>query len=79
MFMLPLWGEEAHVDVLWLRHLPGQPIGFLTDRLCVNDPPTGAGEPARTIQAGTPAETAFRMIPARQGPVYVAPPIRRQR
>ena len=27
----------------------------------------------------TPAETAFRMIPARQGPVYVAPPIRRQR
>ncbi len=68
----PLWGEEAHVDVLWLRHLPGQPIGFLTDRLSVSDRPLGPGEPARIVQTGTPAETAIRLVPAPQGPVYVA-------
>jgi hypothetical protein len=68
----PLWGEEAHVDVLWLRHLPGQSIGFLTDRLSVSDKPLGAGEPARIVQTGTPTETAIRMVRAPQGPVYVA-------
>ncbi len=68
----PLWGEEAHADVLWLRHLPGQPIGFLTDRFSVSDRPGGEGEPARIVQTGTPAETAVRMVQAPQGPVYVA-------
>lgn len=67
----PVWVEEAHVDVLWLRHLPGQPIGFLTDRLSVSDKPLGAGEPARIVQTGTPALSAIRMEPAPQGPVYV--------
>ena len=68
----PLWAEESHVDVLWLRHLPGQPIGFLTDRLSVNDRPTGIGQPARVVQTGTPAATAVRMIKAPQGPVYTS-------
>jgi hypothetical protein len=68
----PLWGEEAHVDVLWLRHLPGQPIGFLTDRLSVRDRPIGGGKSARVVQTGTPVETAVRLIKAPQGPVYVA-------
>jgi hypothetical protein len=68
----PLWGEEAHVDVLWLRHLPGQPIGFLTDRLSVSDRPLGGGEPARVEQTGTPAETTIRLVQAPRGPVYVA-------
>lgn len=68
----PLWGEESHVDVLWLCHLPGQPIGFLTDRLSVKDRPTGLGELARVVQTGQSAETAVRMVQAPQGPVYVA-------
>lgn len=68
----PLWGEEAHVDVLWLRLLPDQPIGFLTDRLSVRDRPLAPGEPARVVQSGTPAETAIRLVRAPQGPVYVA-------
>ncbi|HQF37698.1 MAG TPA: carbohydrate binding domain-containing protein [Opitutaceae bacterium] len=67
----PVWSEEAHVDVLWLRHLPGRPIGFLTDRLSVSDRPTGVGEPARIVQTGTPALTTIRMECAPQGPVYV--------
>lgn len=68
----PVWKEANHVDVLWLKHQMTQDLGFLTDRLSVNDQLLGANEPTRVDQRGESKLTAVRLLESRRGPVYLA-------
>ncbi len=72
----PLWQEANHLDVLWLRTQPGADLGFLTDRLSVNERLLTAGEPSRVERRGSENENgkelrAITMVRAKHGPAYV--------
>jgi len=68
----PFWREANHVDVLWLKQQMGQDLGFLTDRLSVNDHLLSAGEATHVVRRGESRATAVRLEQARRGPVYLA-------
>jgi hypothetical protein len=68
----PFWDEAHHVDVLWLKHQMGQDLGFLTDRLSVNENLLGPGESSHVRRSGESRLTSIRLVSARRGPVYLA-------
>lgn len=68
----PFWDEANHVDVLWLKHQMGQDLGFLTDRLSVNENLLGPDEPTRVERRGQSRLTAIRLIQTKIGPAYLA-------
>lgn len=68
----PLWREANHLDVLWLRAQPGKDLGFLTDRLSVNEQLLAAGQPSRVEWRGGDNDSrAITMVRAKHGPAYV--------
>jgi hypothetical protein len=68
----PFWAEANHVDVLWLKHQLGQDLGFLTDRLSVNERLLGPVEVTRVERRGESRPTAVRLVQTKRGPAYVA-------
>src|SRR5690606_34783297 len=68
----PFWDEANHVDVLWLKHQMGQDLGFLTDRLSVNENLLGPDEATRVERRGQSRLTAIRLIQTKIGPAYLA-------
>ncbi len=67
----PVWAEANHVDVLWLRQQPGQDLGFLTDRLSVNEHLLGPSGTTHVERRGHPGGNAARMERTVHGPLYV--------
>lgn len=70
----PLWQEANHLDVLWLRTQPGADLGFLTDRLSVNERLLAADAPSRVERRGSERgedSRAITMVRAKHGPAYV--------
>ena len=67
----PVWMEANHVDVLWLRQQPGQDLGFLTDRLSVNQNLLGPTGKTHVERHGTSGIGAAHMERAAHGAVYV--------
>lgn len=59
-----------HLDVLWLRSLPGKDLGFLENRLEVNELPRPAGEPAQVLENTSDKSSSARMLRGRSGPIY---------
>ncbi len=68
----PFWEEANHVDVLWLKHQMGQDLGFLTDRLMVNDNLLPSDQPTHIKRSGESKITSVRLQQTRRGPVYIA-------
>ncbi len=64
----PLWEQANHVDVLWLRQQPGQDLGFLTERLSVNENLTNK---TRVEKRGKPGSVA-RLERTPRGVIYRA-------
>jgi hypothetical protein len=75
----PLWEQAYHLDVLWLKQQTGQDLGFLTDRLSVNEnttaSPTRGGfrrlDVTRVERRGSPDAAVIRLVQARRGTVYL--------
>lgn len=68
----PVWEEANHVDVLWLKQQSGQDLGFLTERLSVNENLLPADQATRVERRGDCRPTAVRLEQTRRGPVYLA-------
>ncbi len=68
----PFWEEANHLDVLWLKHQSAQDLGFLTDRLSVNETLLPASERTRVERRGASQLTSVRLQQAARGPVYLA-------
>ncbi|HZL45513.1 MAG TPA: hypothetical protein VFC28_04740 [Opitutaceae bacterium] len=68
----PFWREANHVDVLWLKLQGAQDLGFLTDRLSVNENLLGADQPSHVEHHGESRVTAVRMVQTKRGPAYLA-------
>ncbi|PTY08868.1 hypothetical protein DB347_04670 [Opitutaceae bacterium EW11] len=68
----PVFGEANHVDVLWLKQQTGRELGFLTDRLSVNDHLLPADRSTHVEQRGESRLTAVRLAQTKRGPVYLA-------
>jgi hypothetical protein len=66
----PLWDEANHLDVLWLREQPGVDLGFLTDRLSVQEQLLAGTEPTRIRRSAGSSGSVARMQPGAAGPVY---------
>lgn len=64
----PMWEQANHVDVLWLRQQPGQDLGFLTERLSVNE---NLANKTRVEKRGKPGSVA-RLERTPRGVVYRA-------
>lgn len=70
----PLWQEANHLDVLWLRTQPGADLGFLADRLSVNEQLLAPGQRSRVERRGSGSGNdprAITMVRAKHGPAYV--------
>jgi hypothetical protein len=68
----PFWEDANHLDVLWLKLQSGRDLGFLTDRLSVNERLLGAGSASRVVQKGESRTGAVWLEQTRRGPVYLA-------
>ncbi|HYP18066.1 MAG TPA: hypothetical protein VEQ65_12715, partial [Opitutus sp.] len=68
----PFWEEANHLDVLWLKHQTGQDLGFLTDRLSVNENLLPSNQPTRIERRGESRSTMVSMLQTKRGPAYVA-------
>jgi hypothetical protein len=66
-----VWQEANHLDVLWLKQQTGQDLGFMSDRLSVNEDIFGAGA-TQIERGGASKPAAVRLQQARRGPVYIA-------
>jgi hypothetical protein len=68
----PFWDQANHVDVLWLKHQSGQDLGFLTDRLSVNENLLGPAERSHIVRRGASRLGAVRLLQTQRGVVYTA-------
>jgi len=68
----PFWNEANHVDVLWLKHQMGQDLGFLTDRLQVNENLLSANQSSRVEIRGEHRPAGVKLVQTRRGPAYLA-------
>ena len=68
----PVWREANHLDVLWLRQQPGQDLGFLTDRLSVNQSLLGPEGKTHVERHVSEVASAARMERTTRGQVFVA-------
>lgn len=68
----PLMAEANHVDVLWLKTQTGGDLGFLTDRLSVNENLLPSDQRSHVEQHGNSRLTAVRLQQVARGVVYLA-------
>ncbi len=67
----PVWSQANHLDVLWLRQQPGQDLGFLTDRLSVDENLLGPDGATHVERMPGKTAAAARLERTARGPVYV--------
>jgi hypothetical protein len=63
----PFWAEANHLDVLWLKHLSGRELGFLSHRLSVDEHLLSAPTPTHVVDNGPPSSGALRLVQAPRG------------
>ncbi|MDX2187525.1 MAG: carbohydrate binding domain-containing protein [Opitutaceae bacterium] len=65
----PLFSEAHHLDVLWLKHQPGEDVGFLSDRLEVAPRLLPAGEASRITREPADGPRSVAIMKGADGPV----------
>jgi hypothetical protein len=62
--------EARHLDVLWLRTQPGKDLGFLQNRLEVEEKLLPPGQPARVLEKPGTLPSPAQLLQGPHGPVY---------
>jgi len=63
--------SARHLDVLWLHSQPGKDLGFLQNRLEVNETLLSPGQPALVSEHPGTKQSPARVLQAHGGPVYL--------
>jgi hypothetical protein len=67
----PVWSEANHLDVLWLRLQPDSDLGFLSDRLSVNETLLTPPALSQVERHGAAKRASARVERNTVGPVYL--------